>query len=233
MFTQFRKIRRYIIIALAVIIIVEVLLLVLGGGRTSPMQTGLMLVAGLLIGGLLTTVIWMAIGRRNNKQIVTRESSHTVVESVKKVFKIVLVEGQFSDIYSYEETQKMLGLIPSTKKALVMNKSKVMIGFDFNKCVWEVDEEGQTLNIIEFPEPEILSMDTDLKYYNMENGLFNKFDADDYAAIQDNVKKQIKQAVHASDLPQLARDQISILLQEVVDSKHWLLRSQSSGLLLE
>ncbi len=231
--SQLKSIRQFLIISFTIIILIEILYLIFGNGASTPINTALLITTGLVIGGLLATLVWLLVAKKNNQQVVTRQTSHTVVESVKKVFKIVLVEGQFSDIYNYEETQKILGLLPSTKKALVMNRSNVMIGFDFNKCVWEADEDEQSLRIIEFPEPEILSMDTDLKYYNIENGLFNKFDEDDYSAIQDNVKAQIKNAVSESDLPAMARDQMRILLQEVVDSKHWILTSQSKGLLLD
>ncbi len=235
MLGQLKKIQKTLIIIFGIIIIIEILYLIFGQGKDSPMNTGLLLLGGLVIGALAVLVIWLLLRRRPSfgTQVATRESSHTVIESMKRVFKIVLVEGQFSDIYNFEETQKVLGLIPSTKKALVMSKATVMLGFDFNKCVWEADEENQVLRIIEFPEAEILSMDTDLKYYNMENGLFNKFDKDDYSTIQENIKKQIKEAVKQSDLPQMAQEQMSVLLQEVVDSKHWLLNSESKSLMLD
>ncbi len=229
---QLKNIQRTLIIVFSIIIIVEILYLIFGRGQGSPMNTGLLLIGGLVIGALITGLVWMLFRKRTGAQIVTKESSQTVIESVKKVFKIVLVEGQFSDIYDFEETEKLFGILPSTKKALVMSQAKVMLGFDFNKCVWEADEETQTLQIIDFPEPEILSMETDLKYYNLENGLFNKFGKDDHTAIQENIKEQINKAVLESDLPQMARDQAAILLQEVVDSKHWLLTSTSQQLQL-
>ncbi len=233
MLTQIKKLQRTIIVVFSIIIILEILYIFFGDSQTSPINSLLLILGGLIIGALVVGLIWMAFRRKTGAQIVARESSTTVIESVKKVFKIVLVEGQFSDIYNFEETQKVLGILPSTKKALVMSKATVMLGFDFNKCVWEIDEENQTLKIIEFPEPEILSMDTDLKYYNLENGLFNKFDKDDYSTIQDNIKDKIQTTVMQSDLPQVARDQIRILLEEVVDSKHWLLSSQTTRLLLD
>ncbi len=231
--TQIKKLQRAIIIIFSIIIIIEILYLIFGSGQSSPMNTMLLILGGFVIGGLIVGLVWMAFRKKTGAQIVAKESSHTVIESVKKVFKIVLVEGQFSDIYNFEETQKVLGLIPSTKKALVMSKATVMLGFDFNKCVWEADEENQTLRIIEFPEAEILSMDTDLKYYNLENGLFNKFDKDDYSTIQDKIKAKISTAVNESELPQMAKDQMKVLLKEVVDSKHWLLTSKSQKLLLK
>ncbi|QLH45479.1 MAG: hypothetical protein HWD58_07635 [Bacteroidota bacterium] len=46
----------------------------------------------------------------------------------------------------------------------------------------EVDEDRRRVKIISFPAPEILSIEPDLKYYNLENGLLNKFSNQDRLA---------------------------------------------------
>lgn len=76
---------------------------------------------------------------------------------MRKVFKIVCAEGQFHEIYNYEETKKLFKIIPSTK-ALVIVQAKVMIGYDFEKCVGK-DEQNQKIRIVSFPDPEILSVE--------------------------------------------------------------------------
>ena len=149
-----------------------------------------------------------------------KESSHTVVESIRKVFKIVLVEGYFNELYNFEETKKLLGFIPSTKKALVIIQAKVMIGFDFQKCVWETDEAAQKINLISFPEPEILSIEPDYKYYNFDEGLFNLLSREDLTRIQVDGKKQVEAAAIKSDLPKMAAEQMRLMLTEVVQSKN-------------
>ncbi len=236
MFKQLKYIK-WSFLALMLVIIAAIIasIAMSKGAAIGAYSSAMMLLGGLLLGGLIAALafgIWYS-RRLSRTQVSVKESSQTMLESVKKVFKIVLVEGQFSDIYDYEETEKILGLIPSTKKALVMNTSNVMLGFDVNKCIWEVDEEQKILRIVQFPDPEILSMDTDIKYYNMENGIFNRFDKDDYQIIQNNVKTQVKNAVEASDLPQLAQEQIKVLLQEVLGGRDWMLASSSPQLLLD
>jgi hypothetical protein len=126
------------------------------------------LITGLLLGGTLMYIL-LRMNARGKKQII--ESSHTVVESVRKVFKIVCAEGQFNELYNYEETKKLLGILPSTNKALVIIKAKVLVGFNFEKMKWEVDEINKKIKLIEFPEAEILSIETDYKYYNMEENI--------------------------------------------------------------
>ncbi|MEJ7676900.1 MAG: DUF4230 domain-containing protein [Segetibacter sp.] len=84
------------------------------------------------------------------KKNIVKENSHTVVESIRKVFKIVFAEGHFNELYNYEETKKIFGFIPSTKRALVIIKAKVLVGYDFEKCVWETDETKQKIKLVFF-----------------------------------------------------------------------------------
>jgi hypothetical protein len=178
-----------------------------------------LLIFGLIAGALIMFLIWKLNSSR--KQAVVKESSHTVVESIRKVFKVVLAEGFFNELYNFEETRKLFRIIPSTKRALVIIQAKVLVGFDFEKCVWEVDEENQKVKLVSFPEPQIVSIETDYKYYNFDEGIFNLLSREDLTRIQVNGKKQVEDAALKSDLPKMAAEQMRTMLTEVVQSKHW------------
>lgn len=178
-----------------------------------------LLIFGLLIGAVIMFLIWKLTGTR--KQGIVKESSHTVVESVRKVFKVVLAEGFFNELYNFEETRKLFRIIPSTKRALVIIQAKVLVGFDFEKCVWEIDEDQQKMKLVSFPEPQIVSIETDYKYYNFDEGIFNLLSREDLTRIQANGKRQVEEAALKSDLPKMAAEQMRTLLTEVVQSKHW------------
>ncbi|MBA4140519.1 MAG: DUF4230 domain-containing protein [Segetibacter sp.] len=186
--------------------------------NATPNMTGL-----LIVGVLLGAVIMYLISRLNSpkKGNIVKEDSHTVVESIRKVFKIVCAEGHFNELYNYEETKKLFGFIPSTKRALVIIQAKVLIGYDFQKCVWETDEANQKIKLVSFPEPEILSIEADYKYYNFDEGIFNLLNRNDLTHIQANGKKQVEIAAIKSHLPKIAADQMRTLLTEVVQSKNW------------
>lgn len=180
----------------------------------------------LLLGvGLILGAIFMYLISRANKAAkatpAVTESSHTIVESVKKVFKIVCAEGYFSEIYDYKETKKHFSFIPAYKRALVVVKAKALIGFDFEKFVWETDEENRKLRLVSFPEPELLSIDTDYNYYSIEDEILYKFTNEDFKKIQTNAKKQVEQAALQSDLPKIASEQMKLMLTEVIQSKSW------------
>lgn len=181
---------------------------------------------GLLIGGVITYLIsQLRSARRGRSGSVT--SSHTVVESVKKVFKIVVAEGQLNEIYNYENTKKLLKFIPSTKKALVIVRARVLIGYDVNKCKWEIDEENKQLRLIDFPKPEIFSVETDFNYYYFEDDLFNFIGRKDLQQIQDLAKEQVKKAALQSGLMKIAADQMKMLLEEVVTVNNWKIENSS------
>lgn len=189
---------------------------------TAPNTIGL-LFFGLLLGALIMFLIWKLMS--SGQQPIVKENSHTVVESIRKVFKIVCAEGQFNELYNFEETKKIFGFIPTTKRALVIIEAKVLVGYDFEKCVWETDEAAQKIRLVSFPEPEILSIEPDYKYYNFDENIFNMLGREDLTRIQANGKKQVEIAAIKSHLPKIAADQMRTLLTEVVQSKNWQLEN--------
>jgi hypothetical protein len=168
-------------------------------------------------------LIWR-LSKAGSRKIV-KEDSHTVIESVRRVFKVVCAEGHFNELYNFEETKKLFGFIPSTKRALVIIQARVLLGYDFEKCVWEADEKNRKIKLISFPSPEILSIETDYKYYNFDENLFNLLGREDLTRIQANGKKQVEAAALKSLLPGIAADQMRTLLSEVVQSKNWQLEN--------
>ena len=135
----------------------------------NAVMTFMMLILGLLLGGVIA---FLASKKFASAPAVITESSHTIAESMRKVFKVVSAEGHFNEIYNYEETTKLFNFIPSKKKALVIVQAKVLVGYDFEKFQWEVDEQNRKVKLLNFPAPEIISTETDYKYYNIEEQFF-------------------------------------------------------------
>lgn len=180
-----------------------------------------MLIMGIAIGLIFMYLIWQVRKLAKKNQSTSIETSHTIVESMKKVFKIVCAEGYISEVYNYRDSKKLLAFIPAYKSALVIVKAKVLVGYNIEKCQWEIDEETQKIKLIHIPEPEILSMESDYNYYSLDDEIFYKFSNEDFRKIQDNAKKQIQNAALQSDLPRIAKEQLKTLLTEVIVSKQW------------
>ena len=193
------------------------------GTTAAPDVTGLLLI-GLVVGAAIAFLV-TRLFRKKEQKPATVESSHTVVEGMRRVFKIVFAEGHFNELYTFEETKKLFGFLPTTRRALVIIQAKVMVGYDFAKCVWETDEATRTIRLVQFPQPEIISIEPDYKYYNFDENIFNMMGREDLTRIQANGKKQVEAAALKSHLPKIAADQMRMLLTEVVHSKQWNLQN--------
>lgn len=182
----------------------------------------LFLLSGIILGTFVT--FWFL--KKSQQQPQTTIDVTTVAERIEKVCKVVTAEGHFSEVYNYENTEHLLAFIPSTKKALLMANAKVLMGFDFKKIKWELDQKQGVLRVLEFPEPEILALEPDLHYYNLENGLFNKFNAKDITSLQADAQGKLKVAALKSNLPATAREQMKLMLVEIAASLHLKLEGQ-------
>ena len=191
----------------------------------NSMMTLIMLLLGLVLGGIIAFLIS---NKMSAAPVVITESSHTIAESMRKVFKVVSAEGHFNEIYNYEETTKIFNFIPSKKKALVIVQAKVLVGYDFEKFQWEVDEVNRKVKLLNFPAPQIISTETDYKYYNIEEQFFNLFSKDDLAKIQQNGKRQVIEAAKNSHLPEVAAEQMRTLLTELLAGKNFFLENANA-----
>ena len=186
---------------------------------SNPNVIGIIVIS--LVIGAIFTYLSLQLKYARKSTVSTKTSSHTIIESIKRVFKIVVAEGQMNEIFNYENTIKLLKVIPSTKKALVIVRANVLIGYDVNKCKWEIDEEKRVIKLISFPKPEILSLETDFNYYYFEDDLFNFISRKDLQEIQYLAKEQVKKSVLQSDLLKIASEQMKLLLGEVTTLNNW------------
>ncbi|MBK8052237.1 MAG: DUF4230 domain-containing protein [Saprospiraceae bacterium] len=130
------------------------------------------------------------------------ESSTLVLEKIKTVTKLITVEGQFSELYNYKESYEYDFFNLFSKKIILRVTAKVSVGYDFEKVNLTVDSLTKTITLNEMPLPEILSIDHDLDYYDISQGTFNSFTADEYNMINKRAKQLI--ATKAKNTPLLA-----------------------------
>ena len=131
----------------------------------------------------------------------TEEQSVVLLEKIRNVSKMITVEGDFSEIMHFEDVKEVfLKLLTSKKKALVTTKAKVLIGFDMKKIKFRSNSNNKKLILEYFPEPEVISIETDIQYYDVKSGYFNKFAAADLSELNKKVKQNIKEKIQDSEL---------------------------------
>lgn len=165
-----------------------------------------------------------------NSALPSTQDAHLLLERIEKVFKVVFAEGYFTEIYDHASKRNVWGIFKTHSKALIVARAKVSVGFDFAKMRFSRDHQTQQLIIEQFAEPEILSVDTDYQFYDLNQGMMNKFDRDDYTAILAEAKRIMKDKARQSELPQLARKQIDLMLSELCAAAGWTLVDRSAVL---
>lgn len=159
------------------------------------------------------------------------EDSSVLLEKIQAVTKLITVEGQFSEVYNYSEYQGYFSMFWD-KKVLVRVRATVSAGYDLNHLNLEADPQTKVVRMSALPEPQILSIDHSLDYYDISEGLFASFTPEDYNRINQRAKDLIRDQALKSSLMPAARDQAAKMLDLIrfmVESAGWRLDIRDSG----
>lgn len=160
------------------------------------------------------------------KQLVNAQSV-LLLDKIKKVCKFITVEGDFAEIYHYEDVkERFLKLVTSRKKALVVINAKAHVGYDLSKIKMNADTQRKQIVLSYFPQPEVLSIETNLKYYDKSEGYFNKFEANDLTDLHNEAKVHIQAKIPESGLIQVAQKEALetiLLIESIVQTIGWTL----------
>ncbi len=184
---------------------------------------------GLLLGAILTYfgLNYLKLQKKNE---VTTNQSVILMEKMRKVWKLITVEGDFAEIYHYENTkERFLSMISSKKKAILLINAKAHVGFDLSKIKMEAINEKKVVKLTEFPKPEVLTLETDLKYYDKKEGLFNKFDSSDLTELNAKAKDYVMLKIPESGLLETAKNEALeavLMMQSIVETIGWTLDYQ-------
>lgn len=174
----------------------------------------------LFIGLLIGTVAAYAIFSRFqwvSKKKNTASQAVILKEKITQVCKLISVEGDFAEIYHYESVRdKFFDILIGKKKALILIDAKAHVGFNLSKISIETNEQNKTLKLLHFPQPELLTIETDFKYYDKKEGWLNPFTSTDLNDINKEAKQYIIDKIPQSGLINEARKEAlnTILLVE-------------------
>ncbi|GAA3781420.1 DUF4230 domain-containing protein [Corallibacter vietnamensis] len=184
----------------------------------------------ILFGIIVTLIVLFTFkycGEKRDSKLVLQENTALIQEQIKNVGKLVVTEGHFSQVFTYENSKQIFGdLIQVEKKALVVVNADVTIAYDLSKIEYTIDASTKTLQILDIPKEEI-KINPDFEYYDIQADYLNPFEAKDYNEIKKTVNKQLMKKIEASDLKTNAQNR---LLSEL--SKFYIL-TNSLGWTLE
>lgn len=182
------------------------------------------LIIGLAAGSILAYLIFSRLNRQRGRERAD-EQSVILMDKIKSVCKFISVEGDFSEIYHYENLkEKYLSLLLGKKKAIVLVTAKAHVGFDLSKIRMESDTAAKKIILTNFPQPELLTVETDFKYYDKREGWANPFTTSDLTDINRDAKKHIVDKIPQSGLIEKARQEALstvLLIEKIVETIGW------------
>jgi len=182
------------------------------------------LLFGLAAGAVLAYFLFTRFNFKLKKE-KTSSQSVLLMDKIRKVCKFITVEGDFSEIYHYEEVkEKWLSHILGKKKAIILIEAKAFIGFDLTKIMMEANSKTRTITLTNFPEPQLMSVETDFSYYDKKQGWANPFTASDLTGIIAEAKQHIIDKVPQSGLLEEASKQAIDtihLIETLVETINW------------
>lgn len=154
------------------------------------------------------------------------EDSVILIEQIKTVSKLITVEAYYNELYTYNDYYKF-DWMPFQKKAIIHVKAKVLAGYDLGELKFETNIKNKTIHLKNVPKPSILSMDHDLDYYDINQGVFNKFNTADYNKMNHKAKQLIYQkAMESYLLVEAAKKGIEMIksMQQMAKNIGWELK---------
>ncbi len=188
------------------------------------MESVFEIIIGLLLGIILTYWVYSLFRRKKRKEL-TKHQSTVLLEKIKSVCKLISVEGDFAEIYRYENSkEQFLNLFTSKKKALVVINAKTHVGYDLSKIHMHSDTERRTIVLGNFPPPEVLSISPELEFYDIRNDLFYAFTPKDLTELTKQAKQHILDKVPESVLMDQARKEAKeaiLIIEKLVEMIGW------------
>lgn len=182
------------------------------------------IILGVILGAIATYWGYSHLRKKEKKELTERQST-VILEKIKSVCKLITVEGDFAEIYHYENTrERFMSMISSKKKALIVVKAKVHIGYDLRKIAMKAYTDRRLVVLQNFPQPEVLTVEPDLEFYDIRNGLFNAFTPKDLTSLNKEAKSHILDKIPASGLMETTKKEALetvLLIEKILETIGW------------
>lgn len=164
---------------------------------------------------LVAFFAWKYFEARDSQRDQLSESTDLIQKQIKNVGKLVVTEGNFAQVYSYNDSKKFyLDVLSARKKALIIVNADVTVAYDLSKLQTEVNPETKTVTITYIPEEEI-SINPNIQYYDVTQDYLNQFEAKDYNRIQERIKKSLMEKIEKSTIKSNAKNRLVSELQKI------------------
>ncbi len=151
--------------------------------------------------------VWITYSLMSEKESIHSESDTNIVyEEIKKACKLVTVEGTYSERFDSLNNREVSVLYPLPykysfpKEATIFVTGKILVGYNMSEIKITVDNTSKQIILSNIPQAEVIAIDHDLKYENIEESWFNKFTAKDFTALNKSAKEAIAKSESVEEL---------------------------------
>lgn len=176
---------------------------------------------------------WKYFESRDNQRDQLEESTDLIEKQIKNVGKLVVTEGNFAQVYSYNDSKRFyLDIFSARKKALIIVNADVTVAYDLSKLITEINPDTKTVTITHIPKEEI-SINPNIQYYDVTQDYLNQFEAKDYNKIQERIKKSLLEKIENSSIKSNAQNRLVSELQKIyilTNSMGWTLEYKGNSI---
>jgi hypothetical protein len=124
---------------------------------------------------------------------------------MKQVAQLVSTKAYVQDIIEYDNTRRILGVLKSQKRILVVVRGHVNVGIDLDGVSPAFDNAAKTASVA-VPHARLLDVvqDAPPRYYDVHTSLFNRFTPKDAELIQATADSALKALGTQRDILQQA-----------------------------
>lgn len=117
-----------------------------------------------------------------------------ILNRINEVTKIVNLEAEFSEIFQ-EKSYNLIDFGPFKKSIIVRVHAKVLLGYNFDSSSISIDSIRKSI-VLRLPaQPQVISNEMKLDYYDLQQGTFNQFTPEELNMIQDKARDIILRRV--------------------------------------
>ena len=153
------------------------------------------------VGALAAFTVITLFSKETSDGMTTTAQASVIRQSLKMINKLVVVEGNYEEVYKEEKVKQLLfGLYPDKKRALIKATARAEVGYNLEYLQYELDTFNKLIIITAIPARE-LTLDVEVEYIDMDDGLTNTFSPADYTRLQHEARKRMRVRIENSQLP--------------------------------
>jgi hypothetical protein len=158
-----------------------------------------------------------------------RVEATVLLERVRPVLKLVTVEGDFSEVITFSDANAAWfdwtrDMPWNRKQAMLLVKARASVGYDLEGLGLVFDDATRTVRFTGMGRARLLSLEHDVRYYDLAEGTFNTFTTSDHTRMNAQAKERIMAKIPASGLFLKAEEQrgeFLVILKAVVENAGW------------